>query len=338
MRDRKEIGGDGRRRARWLIRQLRIENVEEIDVDAIAADQGLVVRTGGIEGAKGRLASNGKTGIIRVAERVTDEKERRFVIAHELGHHGLHARHGSVSLCMDVDGDFVNYAESGQETEANCFAAELLMPMPIFDSRCDVARPSLDIIRSLAREFRTTMTATAIRFADGCPRSLRSRLGRGWPDSVVCARPRVLPVDSRRRPLARPFPRTRCILRHAPSPRPGARPCAGLAGPGGGRCVRKHHVLAAVQWHAHPALVALRTRCMTRPRCWASCPLRAPTRPRPGRRCRYGPVVYIVLAAARGLGHDHGTSGRVGRDRVGINLNPPYARRVDGAFASVAYW
>src|SRR5215204_5110367 len=47
---------------------------------------------------------------------------------------------------------------------AKRFAAEILMPASLFIPRVHKREPSFDLIRALADEFRTTLTATAIQF------------------------------------------------------------------------------------------------------------------------------------------------------------------------------
>jgi hypothetical protein len=81
----------------------------------------------------------------------------------------MHAPEGRLSLCSD--GDFLRYdaAAGDAEEEANWFAAELLMPKPLFEPECDVKQPSLAMVRALAEKFTTTPTATAIRFVDLAP-------------------------------------------------------------------------------------------------------------------------------------------------------------------------
>jgi len=148
---------------------LRIQAVHEIEIACIARHFGLRVRYDGLAGAQGRLASKGKTGVIRIASNIQQEPRRRYIIAHELGHHLLHAPSGQLSLC--TDGDLLRYdaATGDAEEEANWFAATLLMPEPLFKPKCDVKQPSLAVVRALATEFGTTPTATAIRFVDSCP-------------------------------------------------------------------------------------------------------------------------------------------------------------------------
>jgi hypothetical protein len=166
---RRELGARGRLKATELLRRLRIQRLEELDIEAIAFHLGLRVKYGGLSGAQGRLASHGGRGLIRVADDIQQPQRRRYIIGHELGHHLLHTKEGRVSLC--TEGDLLRYdAGAGNaEEEANWFAAELLMPKPLFEPMCDVKQPSLAVVRSLAETFNTTPTATAIRFVDLAP-------------------------------------------------------------------------------------------------------------------------------------------------------------------------
>lgn len=168
-KSRRDLGERGRRKATELLRALKIQRLDELDVDAIALHHGLRVRYGGLSGAQGRLASRAGRGLVRVSDRVQKVERQRYVVAHELGHHLMHAREGMLSLC--TDGDFLRYDAGAGDTEeeANWFAAELLMPRWLFEPKCDTARPSIEHIRKLAREFTTTLTATAIRFVDLAP-------------------------------------------------------------------------------------------------------------------------------------------------------------------------
>lgn len=166
---RRELGARGRLRATELLRRLHIQRLEELDVEAIALHHGLRVRYGGLSGAQGRLASRGGHGLIRIADTIQQLPRRRYIISHEVGHHLMHAPQGRLSLC--TDGDFLRYdaGVGDAEEEANWFAAELLMPKPLFEPKCDVRQPSLEVVRALAGVFTTTLTAAAIRFVDLAP-------------------------------------------------------------------------------------------------------------------------------------------------------------------------
>jgi IrrE N-terminal-like domain len=162
---RHELGHRGMLKAREVVQRLQVRTVDEIVVEEVAALYDLFVVQGGIRGAQGRLVRHGAKGLVRVNPELQDESRRRFVIAHELGHHLMHAER--VALCSD--GDLVRYKPGNAETESNAFAAELLMPRSLFEPGCDVQHPSFAVVRQLARRFRTTLTATAIRFVDLCP-------------------------------------------------------------------------------------------------------------------------------------------------------------------------
>jgi Zn-dependent peptidase ImmA (M78 family) len=165
---RRELGQRGRLRGIEVFRRLRIQAPEEIDIEAIAFTYGLRVYDGGLSGAQGRLASNGKQGKVRIANGITQEPRRRYIIAHELGHHLVHAAQGKLLVCTAAD--LLKYDSNGDtEEEANWFAAELLMPKPLFEPDCDVRQPTFAIVERLSKKFGTTLTATAIRFVRLCP-------------------------------------------------------------------------------------------------------------------------------------------------------------------------
>lgn len=90
-----------------------------------------------------------------------------FTIAHELGHYFLS---GHVEAVIG-NGSGIHYSESGfvsndlHEREADAFAAELLMPQPFFKSSLQQAGAGFNAIQTLAATARTSIVATAIRFA-----------------------------------------------------------------------------------------------------------------------------------------------------------------------------
>jgi hypothetical protein len=56
-----------------------------------------------------------------------------------------------------------------EETEANFFAAELILPRSLVEKKCDVGIVNFEPVRQIAREFRASLTATALRFVRFCP-------------------------------------------------------------------------------------------------------------------------------------------------------------------------
>jgi hypothetical protein len=166
MQRRQELGYRGALKAREIVKTLGIRDAKDIDVEAIAAHFDLIVLKGMLSGAQGRLVRNSKGGVVRLRSDLEQVARRRFVVAHELGHHLLHP--SRVAFC--AEGDLVRYEPGNGETEANAFAAELLMPRRLFEPDCD-AVPSLERVALLAQKFGATLTATAIRFVELAPES-----------------------------------------------------------------------------------------------------------------------------------------------------------------------
>jgi len=148
--------------AREIIESLQIREPSEIHVRDIAMERGAFVREKILEGSEGRLIRKGSMGIITVNKWIPEEGRKRFAIAHELGHFELHSN-SQLILCTEEDMYFWNESRE-QEIEANSFAASLLMPEKIFARYIEDESPNMNTVKDLAKEFRTTRTATALRY------------------------------------------------------------------------------------------------------------------------------------------------------------------------------
>ena len=150
------------KRAASIIQDLHIRYPSEIYVRDIAMSLGALVRERELQGCEARLVRKGKIGIISVNGLIPEEGRKRFAIAHEIGHFILHT--GTQLILCDEDDMHIWKESKTQEIEANEFAASLLMPQEIFIRFIKIGQPTLDVIRELAKEFRTTLTATALRY------------------------------------------------------------------------------------------------------------------------------------------------------------------------------
>lgn len=157
---------EARHRARAVSSMLNITRPDDIILEDIAMARGVYVSEGRLDGAEARLLRQGNRGLIRVKEDLPEEGRKRFAVAHELGHWELHSELSQWALC-EAD-DVAAYASSAPEIEANAFAGELLMPTLLMRPRCDEATPDLAVVRALAADFRTTLTAAAVRFVEEC--------------------------------------------------------------------------------------------------------------------------------------------------------------------------
>lgn len=158
----------GANRATQVLEELQVRHPTEAPIESLAMLRGALVRDTDLKGAQGRLTRVGNRAIISVGTSVTYEPRRRFVIAHELGHLELHKeRHNQIEACEAEK--IREVYDQGTEREANSFASEFLMPRRLWNPRVDVARPNLDLIRSLADDYQVSFLAAAIRFVKLCP-------------------------------------------------------------------------------------------------------------------------------------------------------------------------
>lgn len=123
----------------------------------------------------GILVINDQKGII--GYNPSDSKRRqRFTIAHELGHYLLH--HNSKDLFLDRDFLVVKYrgkkvysrSELRQESEANAFAASILMPKSLIIAELEKEEYSKlkenELIEELAKAFDVSVHAMTYRLSD----------------------------------------------------------------------------------------------------------------------------------------------------------------------------
>jgi hypothetical protein len=145
-----------------------------IDVEAIARAQGAEIVYGHLRGATARVMRIGRNGVarIRVSDRITHPGVQRFSIAHELGHLVLGHELPTVADAVDPATVITRACERtrrngvDQEAEADAFGAELLMPERLTRRQCEVSPVCLGPVRGIAQEFRTSLSASAIRFVE----------------------------------------------------------------------------------------------------------------------------------------------------------------------------
>jgi Zn-dependent peptidase ImmA (M78 family) len=114
-------------------------------------------------GKEGEIVSvNGKS-IITVNSNITFESKKRFAAAHELGHFEMHRE--LRPIFTDTEEDLMNWYKAGpQETEANEFAAEFLMPSEKFYKECYGKVFGPKIIQALTDKFLVSKTAAILKF------------------------------------------------------------------------------------------------------------------------------------------------------------------------------
>lgn len=153
-------------RAEICLLGLGITEPREIDVRAIAHEEGAAVRIRKLTRCEARIVGDGERGraIISVSED-SGPQRRRFSIAHELGHWELHR--GQQFECRALDIDNAENSPLNPERQADAFAADLLMPWYLFQPLLGQAKHvDLTLLEHMHRTFDASLPATAIRIAD----------------------------------------------------------------------------------------------------------------------------------------------------------------------------
>jgi len=121
---------------------------------------------GGLRGSLARVARFDRTARIRLSHNHVEPGQRRFSIAHELGH--LLLGHRGVAGCSRASDVSASYKGDGKlrEEEANVFAGDFLLPTRLVKPRCEVSPVDFGVIQKIADDFGTSLVATAIRFAE----------------------------------------------------------------------------------------------------------------------------------------------------------------------------
>jgi len=163
-----------------LIEKYGIVTPDQIRLEDIAYDNKVDIIEGGLKGAAASLVVIGDNATIRVPRDQAIER-KRFSIAHEFGHFILKHVHSLQKICSEEN--MMAWYQDSQETQANFFASELLLPKTMILKKCDVKTVDFRPIQMLAKDFEVSLTATAIRFVRFCPEKCAVVFSR---DNKIC--------------------------------------------------------------------------------------------------------------------------------------------------------
>lgn len=152
----------GKRSAQRLMEECGIDTLDEIPLESIVVGRGAILAYKPLENSDGRIVSSKSMSLITINSNIDYDSKRRFTIAHELGHHEMHR--DCKQIHHDTEATMQYYKRGHQETEANEFASELLMPEKAFKKECKGKRFSPDLLRQLADTFQTSITSTAYKY------------------------------------------------------------------------------------------------------------------------------------------------------------------------------
>ena len=146
-----------------LLEELGIASPEDIDIEAICQYCQATVVYEPLQGCEARIVGNRDRAIITVNQ-TSPRPRQRFSAAHELGH-WMHDR-GQIGVACDQDALVVEWSSQSPETRANRYASNILLPRDVFVPLADKKQLTLATVQELAREFQTSLTATALRLVE----------------------------------------------------------------------------------------------------------------------------------------------------------------------------
>lgn len=159
-----------------VLRGLGVDDPEDIWIEAIAEDCDATIVYERLEGAEARIIGFNNRAIITVNASAPVERQR-FSAGHELGH-WMRDR-GKISFSCTATAFAAEWSNENPERRANRYAAELLLPDFMFVPRAKNLEITFVSVRSLAKVFKTSLVATAIRLVE---------LG-SFPAMIVCSEP-----------------------------------------------------------------------------------------------------------------------------------------------------
>lgn len=149
--------------AKRVLEECGLDDPTNIPISDIILGRGAYYEEKPLQGKEGEIVSVGARSIITVNSDIAFRTKKRFVAAHELGHYELHR--GLATVSFDTEYELINWYKAGpQETEANEFASEFLMPTEKFYKECKTKRFGPQSIEHLANRFQVSKTAAILKF------------------------------------------------------------------------------------------------------------------------------------------------------------------------------
>lgn len=153
--------------AEELLKDLGVTSPSDIDIEAIAYYVGAVIKYRPLNGCEARIIGANDRAVISV-NNLAIRPRQRFSAAHELGH--WHYHRGRSLMCLPDDISNPAKGSSNPERVADGYAADLLMPRFLFRPMAKkIGKVSFQAVEALREEFKTSITATAIRLVEYGP-------------------------------------------------------------------------------------------------------------------------------------------------------------------------
>lgn len=168
--------------AERLLMELGIERPDEIDLEAIASDQGVFITYRQMDGCEARIVGDERSALISVNSGSRPTRQR-FSIAHELGH--WHWHRGQCLFCSATQIGNPANSPLDRERQADDFASDLILPAFMLQPMLMKMRKiTVAMASEIAGVFDVSLTAMLLKIvsSDRFPMIVvcHDRSGRKW--------------------------------------------------------------------------------------------------------------------------------------------------------------
>ena len=147
--------------ARRLRTELRLSGL--VNLDYVAECLRIALYEESLD-ADGFLIKNGSSARILINNGIGYETRKRFTLAHEFGHFYMPHHEAEIFRCLSRD--IQSYRSNKTlESEANEFAAELLLPTAELEKLL-MHPPTMKLVQEFSEAYGTSLTATAVKIAE----------------------------------------------------------------------------------------------------------------------------------------------------------------------------
>ena len=151
--------------AKKLLNEFYIDEPGKIDLYAIAGLENIFIEERELALCEGELVYKNGIGIISVDASLKEYSQKKFTIAHELGHYFNSGKKEGSYFCSGLDIRGVRQSYNA-EIDANDFASELLMPEDWFISFTKGKKFNKELLSGTAGYFNVSLSACAMRYAE----------------------------------------------------------------------------------------------------------------------------------------------------------------------------
>jgi Zn-dependent peptidase ImmA (M78 family) len=137
-------------------------NPSDFSLEEVAGSLGISIKEVQFMGSQGRILMNRDSGIISLNSKINNQKRNNFTIAHEIGHFILHK---NLAFFSDTHKTLSEWHRKGpQETQANEFASELLMPSDSFSSKVHGKKLNIALMEEVSSYFNVSRLAAFLKY------------------------------------------------------------------------------------------------------------------------------------------------------------------------------